>query len=71
MRGYRSNRWLVRNITLSVAKRDLDNQANGSGKSTTAKIALGILKPDAGSVILHTNKIAYVPQNLAIDWTLH
>ena len=43
---------------------------NGSGKSTTAKIALGILKPDAGSVILHTNKIAYVPQNLNIDWTL-
>ena len=30
----------------------------------------GILKPDAGSVILHTNKIAYVPQNLNIDWTL-
>ena len=69
---YRSNRWLVRNITLSVSKGEILTiiGPNGSGKSTTAKIALGILKPDAGSVILHTNKIAYVPQNLAIDWTL-
>ena len=69
---YRSNRWLVRNITLSVSEGEILTiiGPNGSGKSTTAKIALGILKPDAGSVILHTNKIAYVPQNLAIDWTL-
>ena len=68
----RSNRWLVRNITLSVSEGEILTiiGPNGSGKSTTAKIALGILKPDAGSVILHTNKIAYVPQNLAIDWTL-
>tara|TARA_B100000927_G_scaffold284330_1_gene273084 strand:- start:6977 stop:7699 length:723 start_codon:yes stop_codon:yes gene_type:complete len=68
----RSNRWLVRNITLSVNEGEILTiiGPNGSGKSTTAKIALGILKPDSGSVILHTDKIAYVPQNLAIDWTL-
>ena len=68
----RSGRWLVKNITLSVSEGEILTiiGPNGSGKSTTAKIALGILKPDAGSVILHTNKIAYVPQNLNIDWTL-
>ena len=68
----RSGRWLVKNITFSVSEGEILTiiGPNGSGKSTTAKIALGILKPDTGSVILHTNKIAYVPQNLNIDWTL-
>ena len=68
----RSGRWLVKNITFSVSEGEILTiiGPNGSGKSTTAKIALGIFKPDAGSVILHTNKIAYVPQNLNIDWTL-
>ena len=43
---------------------------NGSGKSTTAKIALGIYKKIDGKVKTYTNKIGYVPQKISIDWTL-
>ena len=44
---------------------------NGSGKSTTAKMALGIHKPDEGQVTRkHNMRISYVPQKLEIDWTL-
>lgn len=47
---------------------------NGSGKSTLFKSALGIIKPDSGSVRLagyplhhHTMGVAYVPQREEID----
>jgi len=47
---------------------------NGSGKSTLFKTALGIMKPDSGSVRLagyplhhHTTGVAYVPQKEEID----
>ena len=43
---------------------------NGSGKTTTAKIALGLYKNIEGSVERLTNKISYVPQKVSIDWTL-
>ena len=44
---------------------------NGSGKSTTAKMALSVLKPDHGSIRRRKGlKVSYVPQKLAIDWTL-
>ena len=43
---------------------------NGSGKSTTAKIALGIYKNIDGNVEKYTNKVGYVPQKISIDWTL-
>ena len=44
---------------------------NGSGKSTSAKMALGILKPTSGHSVSRTKiKVAYVPQKLTIDWTL-
>ena len=43
---------------------------NGSGKTTTAKIALGIHKNIKGKVTKNTNKIGYVPQKISIDWTL-
>lgn len=44
---------------------------NGAGKSTTAKLVLGVLKPDEGSTWRRPGlRIGYVPQRLAIDWTL-
>ena len=42
----------------------------GSGKTTTAKIALGLYKNIEGTVERLTNKISYVPQKVSIDWTL-
>ena len=43
---------------------------NGSGKTSTAKIALGIHKNIKGKVKKFTDKIGYVPQKISIDWTL-
>ncbi|WP_417668168.1 ATP-binding cassette domain-containing protein [Roseibium sp.] len=69
----RDGMWLVRGVDLSVSAGEIVTLIgpNGSGKSTTAKIALGILKPDEGSA--HRKRslcVGYVPQKLTIDWTL-
>jgi zinc transport system ATP-binding protein len=68
-----SGRWLVRGVDLSVQRGEIVTLIgpNGSGKSTTAKMALGILKPSEGvanrSAALN---VGYVPQQIAVDWTL-
>ena len=70
---YRSGKWLVRGVDLSVAPGEIVTLIgpNGSGKSTTAKMALGILKTDEGSAVRKPDlKVGYVPQKLHIDWTL-
>lgn len=70
---YRGGRWLVRGIDLDVRRGEIVTLIgpNGSGKSTTAKTALGILKPDEGSAVRVPGlRIGYVPQTLDIDWTL-
>lgn len=68
----RSNKWLVRGISLELSKGEILTLVgpNGSGKTTTAKIVLNILKPDEGKVIFNAKKIAYLPQAISIDWTL-
>ena len=69
----RNNKWLVRGVSLNVNKVQIVTLIgpNGSGKSTTAKMALGILKPDEGSNTISQNiKISYVPQKISIDWSL-
>ena len=43
---------------------------NGSGKTTTAKMILNILKSDEGKIESYTSKMAYVPQKISIDWTM-
>ncbi len=70
---YRSGRWLVRGVDLSVSRGEIVTLIgpNGSGKSTTARMALGLLKPDEGtSTQAKSLKVAYVPQKIAVDWTL-
>ena len=65
--------WLVRGVDLTVAPGEIVTLIgpNGSGKSTTAKMALGILKPSEGTAVRRPGlKVGYVPQKLAIDWTL-
>ena len=71
--GYQHNdKWLVKGVSLSVEKGKIVTliRPNGSGKSTTAKIALGIYKKIDGQVEKYTNRIGYVPQKISIDWTL-
>ena len=69
----RAGRWLVRGVSMAIYLGEIVTLIgpNGSGKSTTAKMALGVFKPDEGSVFRRPGlRIAYVPQKLAIDWTL-
>ncbi len=48
----RNGRWLVRGVDFSVSRGEIVTLIgpNGSGKSTTAKTAIGVLKPDEGRV---------------------
>ena len=70
---YRNEKWLVRGVSIKVYKGQIVTLIgpNGSGKSTTAKMALGILKPDEGKNLVQNDiKISYVPQKISIDWSL-
>lgn len=69
----RDNRWLVRGVDFEVRSGEIVTLIgpNGSGKSTTAKMALGVLAPSEGTAARKSSlKIGYVPQKIAIDWTL-
>ena len=69
----RNHKWLVKGVSLTVDRGQIVTLIgpNGSGKSTTAKMALGIIKPDEGDNTIKENlKISYVPQKLEIDWSL-
>ncbi len=70
---YRSGRWLIRDVDLSVKAGEIVTLIgpNGSGKSTTLKCAIGLMKPDEGKA--HKKKdlsLGYVPQKFALDATL-
>ena len=67
-----NDKWLVKGVSLEVEKGKKVTLIgpNGSGKRTTAKIALSIYKNIEGNVEKLTNNIGYVPQKISIDWTL-
>jgi zinc transport system ATP-binding protein len=69
---YKSSKWLVRGISFEIYKGQIVTLIgpNGSGKTTTAKMILNILNADEGLVTSNTNKMAYVPQKINIDWTM-
>ncbi|MCX8999797.1 metal ABC transporter ATP-binding protein [Rhizobiaceae bacterium BDR2-2] len=69
----RGGRWLVRGVDFSVRRGEIVTLIgpNGSGKSTSAKMAIGVVRPDEGAVARVPGlKVGYVPQKLSIDWTL-
>ena len=69
---YKSSKWLVKGISFEVNKGQIVTLIgpNGSGKTTAAKMILNILNADEGLVTSNTNKMAYVPQKINIDWTM-
>ena len=69
---YKSSKWLVKGISFEVNNGQIVTLIgpNGSGKTTTAKMILNILNADEGLVTNNTNKVAYVPQKINIDWTM-
>ncbi len=70
---YRNGRWLVRDISFEVGRGEIVTLIgpNGSGKSTSARMALGLVKLDAGTATQRPGlKVGYVPQNLMVDWSL-
>lgn len=69
----RGGRWLVHGVDLAVRRGEIVTLVgpNGSGKSTTVKTAIGVLKPDEGTVVRARGlKVGYVPQKVSVDWTL-
>mgnify|MGYP005677009637 FL=1 len=49
----KSSKWLVRGVSFEVSKGQIVTLIgpNGSGKTTTAKMALNILNPDEGTIL--------------------
>jgi len=69
----RGGNWLVRGVDLAIRPGEIVTLIgpNGSGKSTTVKALLGILAASEGEVIRRPDpSVGYLPQRLAIDWTL-
>jgi len=68
----RTSKWLVKGISLEVSQGQIVTLIgpNGSGKTTTAKMILNIMNADEGQITRNTNKMAYVPQKINIDWTM-
>ena len=69
---FKDNKWLVKGVDLEISKGKIVTLIgpNGSGKTTTAKIALGLYKNIEGTVEKFTKNISYVPQKVSIDWSL-
>ncbi len=69
----RGGRWIFRHVDLNVERGEMIfvAGANGAGKSTCVKAALGLIDIDEGSVELADSlRIGYVPQKLPITPTL-
>lgn len=69
----RGERWIIRHVDLTVdrGKRVYIIGANGAGKSTCAKVVLGLIDPDEGRVERSPSlEVGYVPQRLAMSPTL-
>ena len=69
----RGERWIIRHVDLTVKRGDIVYLigANGAGKSTCAKVVLGLIDPDEGTVERPRSlEVGYVPQRLTVSPTL-
>ena len=68
----RISKWLVKGISFEISQGQIVTLIgpNGSGKTTTAKMILNIMNSDEGQITRNTDKMAYVPQKINIDWTM-
>ncbi len=69
----RGKRWIFRNVDFQIKRGEVVFLigANGAGKSTCTKVALGLIQPTEGSIERTLSKqMGYVPQRLAIAPTL-
>ena len=68
----RMSKWLVKGISFEISQGQIVTLIgpNGSGKTTTAKMILNIMNADEGQITRNTDKMAYVPQKIIIDWTM-
>ncbi|MGV3551955.1 ATP-binding cassette domain-containing protein [Rhizobium sp.] len=69
----RAGRWLVRGVSFDVRRGEIVTLIgpNGSGKSTSARMAIGLMRPDEGEVMTRPGlRVGYVPQKMAIDRTM-
>ena len=66
------SKWLVKGISFEISQGQIVTLIgpNGSGKTTTAKMILNIMNADEGQITRNTDKMAYVPQKINIDWTM-
>lgn len=68
-----TGKWLVRDVSFDLAPREIITLIgpNGSGKTTTMRMAIGLLEPTEGTAQRRSDlAIGYVPQKIAIDWTM-
>ncbi len=66
----RSGKFILQNVNLKIHRNEIVTLIgpNGAGKSTLVEIAIGLQKPDTGSVDKPTGlTVAYVPQKIAVD----
>jgi len=68
----RTSKWLVKGISFEISQGQIVTLIgpNGSGKTTTAKMILNIMNAEEGQITRNTDKMAYVPQKINIDWTM-
>lgn len=69
----RRGRWIIRHVDLTVCRGELVFLigANGAGKSTCVRAALGLIRTDEGTVTRSPGiGIGYVPQRLTLSATL-
>ena len=67
------NRQIIDNISFKLNKGEITTLIgpNGGGKTSIARILLGVLKPSCGSIEKDSSiKIGYMPQKITIERTI-